>query len=76
MILGKWSEDVGNPRAVAIAAAAGHADVVRLLMDKWPRAWTDEAYTAALPHGHASVIRPLERLVSSGWLLALVPLWM
>jgi hypothetical protein len=67
---------VGDPHAIALAAAAGHADVVRLLMGKWQGAETDEAYTAALLLGHASVIRQLEgrsRLVSSGWLLALVP---
>jgi hypothetical protein len=61
--------DMGEPSALTLAAMAGHADVVRLLVEKWPAAGTDEAYMVARLLGHASVVRYFaggSRLVSSG----------
>jgi hypothetical protein len=37
----------GDPRAFVLAAEAGHADIVRYLLDKWPKAGTDEAFSVA-----------------------------
>jgi hypothetical protein len=76
MLLERVSDDAGNPHPVALAAAAGHADVVSLLMEKWPDVNADDAFTAALLMGHTRLARRFEgrsQVTASDWLLTLLP---
>jgi hypothetical protein len=60
------SDDCG-PSALTLAASSGHADVVRLLLAKWPEASTDQAFTLAMVWGHTATARLLEERSVFTW---------
>jgi hypothetical protein len=51
--------DRSEPSAVVLAVWRGHADILRLLVQKWPDASRDEAFSLALVRQDAACLRVL-----------------
>jgi hypothetical protein len=66
-MLGEVAVGDDDPGAIVLAAEAGHADIVRHLLGRWPNANTDHAFSVAVVCDNVQVARMLSHRSKFVW---------